>query len=75
MNFPLYIAGRYTISRSKSTAVNIITAISALGIIVSATALFVILSVFSGLKTFSLSFTNSTDPDLKVTAAAGKSFL
>lgn len=74
MNFPLYIAGRYTISRSKSTAVNIITAISALGIIVSATALFVILSVFSGLKTFSLSFTNSTDPDLKVTAAAGKSF-
>lgn len=74
MNFPLYIAGRYTISRSKNTAVNIITAISALGIIVSATALFVILSVFSGLKTFSLSFTNSTDPDLKVTATAGKSF-
>lgn len=74
MNFPLYIAGRYTISRSKNTAVNIITAISALGIIVSATALFVILSVFSGLKTFSLSFTNTTDPDLKVTAKAGKSF-
>jgi lipoprotein-releasing system permease protein len=74
VNFPLYIAGRYTISRSKSTAVNIITAISALGIIVSATALFVILSVFTGLKTFSLSFTNSTDPDLKVTATTGKSF-
>lgn len=74
MNFPLYIARRYTISRSKNTAVNIITAISALGIIVSATALFVILSVFSGLKTFSLSFTNATDPDLKVTATTGKSF-
>lgn len=74
MNFALYIAGRYTISRSKNTAVNIITAISAIGIIVSATALFVILSVFSGLKTFSLSFTNATDPDLKVTATTGKSF-
>lgn len=74
MSFPFYIARRYTISKSKSNAVNIITAIAALGIIVSTTALFVILSVFSGLKTFSLSFTNATDPDLKIIASAGKSF-
>lgn len=74
MKFPLYIAGRYTISKSKSTAVNIITRIAALGIVVSTTALFVILSVFSGLKNFSLSFTNATDPDLKATARLGKSF-
>lgn len=46
-----------------------------LGIVVSTTALFVILSVFSGLKTFSLSFTNATDPDLKATAKVGKSFV
>lgn len=75
MSFPLYIARRYTISRSKSTAVNIITAIAAVGIIVSTTALFVILSVFSGLKDFSINFTNVTDPDLKVTPQTGKSFL
>lgn len=75
MGFPFYIARRYTISRSKSTAVNIITRIAALGIVVSATALFVILSVFSGLKNFSLAFTNATDPDLKITALAGKSFI
>jgi len=38
-------------------------------------ALFVVLSVFSGLKDFSLSFSNDFDPDLKVTATKGKSFL
>lgn len=75
MGFPFYIARRYTISKSKSTAVNIITRIAALGIVVSTTALFVILSVFSGLKTFSLSFTNATDPDLKATVKMGKSFV
>lgn len=74
MGFPFYIARRYTISRSKSTAVNIITGIAALGIVVSTTALFVILSVFSGLKDFSIQFTNATDPDLKATARTGKSF-
>lgn len=73
MPFPLYIAGRYTISRSKSTAVNIITRIAAGGILVSTAALFVIMSVFSGLKDFSLSFSNDTDPDVKVTPVTGKS--
>jgi len=46
-----------------------------MGIIVGTMALFVVLSVFSGLKVFSLSFTNEIDPDLKVTATLGKSFL
>lgn len=74
MSFPFYIARRYTISRSKSTAVNIITAIATIGIIVSTAALFIILSVFSGLKDYSLSFTNTIDPDLKLTPSRGKSF-
>ncbi len=39
-----------------------------------AMALFVVLSVFSGLKEFSLSFTNEIDPDLKATPTLGKSF-
>ncbi|RZJ58788.1 MAG: ABC transporter permease, partial [Flavobacterium sp.] len=74
MSFSFYIARRYTISRSKSTAVNIITRIAALGIVVSTAALFVILSVFSGLKDYSIAFTNTTDPDLKISASLGKSF-
>lgn len=46
-----------------------------MGIIVGTMALFVVLSVFSGLKVFSLSFTNEIDPDLKLTSIYGKSFL
>lgn len=74
MNFPFYIAKRYSISFSKSSAINIITGIASLGIIVGACALFVVLSVFSGLKDFSLSFSNDFDPDLKMSSISGKSF-
>ena len=45
-----------------------------MGIIVGTMALFVVLSVFSGLKVFSLSFTNEIDPDLKMISTLGKSF-
>ncbi|MFH7003351.1 ABC transporter permease [Flavobacterium bizetiae] len=75
MNFPLYIAKRYIFSRSKNNAINIINRIASMGIIVGTMALFVVLSVFSGLKVFSLSFTNEIDPDLKITSTYGKSFL
>lgn len=75
MKFSLYIAKRYLFSGSKNNAINIITGIASVGIIVGTTALFVVLSVFSGLKDFSLSFANDFDPDLKATAKTGKSFL
>lgn len=45
-----------------------------MGIIVGAMALFVFLSVFSGLKVFTLSFSNDIDPDLKISSTLGKSF-
>ncbi len=75
MNFPLYIARRYLLSKSSNNAINIITIIATLGVIVSTIALFIVLSVFSGLKDFSLSFIKTADPDLKVTSTEGKSFL
>ena len=75
MNFPLYIAKRYIRSNSKNNAINIINRIASMGIIVGAMALFVVLSVFSGLKVFSLSFSNNIDPDLKISSTLGKSFL
>ena len=61
-------------SNSKNNAINIINRIASMGIIVGAMALFVVLSVFSGLRVFSLSFTNDLDPDLKITSTLGKSF-
>ena len=75
MNFPLYIAKRYLFSKSKNNAINIITGIASIGIIVGTLALFVVLSVFSGLRVFSLSFSNTMDPDLKANPISGKSFL
>jgi lipoprotein-releasing system permease protein len=52
----------------------VITFIASFGIIVGAMALFVVLSVFSGLRDFSLSFSNATDPDIRIETLAGKSF-
>lgn len=74
MNFPLYIAKRYIFSKSKNNAINIITQIASGGIIVGAMALFIVLSVFSGLRVFSLSFSNDFDPDFKANPKSGKSF-
>ena len=75
MNFPLYIAKRYLFSKSSNNAINIITGIATVGVIVSAIALFIVLSVFSGLKSFSLDFIRVSDPDLKISSVKGKSFL
>ena len=46
-----------------------------MGIVIFTMALFVVLSVFSGLREFSLSFTNTIDPDLKVSPIQGKNFV
>lgn len=75
MNFSFYIAKRYLISKSSNNAINIITIFAALGVVVATMALFVVLSGFSGLKDFSKSFYQAADPDIKITAAKGKTFL
>ncbi len=74
MQFAFYIARRYLISKSKNNAINIIAGIASAAIIVGAASLFIVLSVFSGLREFSLSFSNDFDPDLKISAKKGKSF-
>ncbi len=72
MKFPLYIAKRYLFTKSKSNAINIITIIAAIGVFAGAFSLFIVLSGFSGLRDFSLSFSNEFDPDLKAIPAQGK---
>ena len=74
MNLSFYIAKRYAVSFSRNKAINIITGIASVGIIASTMALFVFLSVFSGLKEFSLNFTNASDPDLRIETTSGKTF-
>ena len=47
---------------------------TSIGVIVGTAALFIILSGFSGLRTFNYSLLDISDPDIKITAAKGKSF-
>lgn len=44
------------------------------GVIVGTLALFIILSIFSGLRTFSDSLLEASDPDIKIIAKEGKKF-
>jgi len=74
LSFSLYIAKRYLFTKSSNNAINIITIIAALGVVVGTISLFIVLSVFSGLKEFSLDFIQISDPDLKISAQKGKSF-
>jgi len=75
LNFPLYIAKRYLFSRSSNNTINIITIIATIGVIIGTLALFIVLSGFSGLRTFSIGFLDTSDPDIKITSVKGKSFL
>ncbi|PKG51960.1 ABC transporter permease [Olleya sp. 1-3] len=74
MNFPLYIAKRYIRSKSSNNAINFITIIAIVGIVLGAASLFIVLSGFAGLRDFTLEFTSIIDPDLKVETTIGKSF-
>ncbi|WP_418512632.1 ABC transporter permease [Corallibacter sp.] len=75
MNFSFYIAKRYLRSKSTNNAINFITVIAAIGVVLGAMSLFIVLSGFSGLKDFTLQFTSIIDPDLKAEPATGKTFI
>ena len=59
-------------SKSSNNAINFITYIAILGIVLGAASLFIVLSGFAGLKDFTLEFSSLIDPDLKVAPASGK---
>ena len=55
-------------SKSKQTIVNLINLISVGVVLVASASLFIVLSAFTGLKSFGLSFSNAFDPDARVEA-------
>ena len=75
MSFPLYIAKRYLRSKSSNNAINFITNIAIIGVILGAASLFIVLSGFAGLKDFTLQFSTEIDPDLKAETTVGKTFM
>ena len=74
MNLSFFIARRYLISKRKKNFINVISFLSMAGVAISTAALIIVLSVFNGLEDLLHSLNNSFDPQIKVEAAAGKSF-
>ena len=72
MRFPLYIASRYFFTRSRQSVINIINYIALSVVLIATAALLIVLSAFTGLKDFGLSFSNVFDPDFRVEAVQGK---
>jgi len=74
VRFPLYIASRYFFTRSKQSVINIINYIALSVVLIATAALLIVLSAFTGLKDFGLSFSNVFDPDFRIEAIQGKVF-
>jgi len=58
MNISFYIAKRYLRSKSSNNAINFITIIAGIGVVLGAASLFIVLSGFAGLKDFTLQFSS-----------------
>jgi lipoprotein-releasing system permease protein len=71
----LYIAKRYLFAKKSRNAINVISAVSVAGVAVGTMALIIILSVFNGLEKLVTSIFNTFDPDIKITASEGKTFV
>lgn len=75
INLPLYIAQRYLFSKKSHNAINIISAISVCGVTLATLALVCTLSVFNGFHELVEKMFTNFDPDLKIEAAKGKTFV
>ena len=71
-NTPLYIATRYLLSKKGSTAVTFITWLAALAMMVAVTAMFIIISVFSGLEDLNRDLIANLHADITVKSNEGK---
>ena len=75
MKLSVYIAKRYLFAKKSRNAINIISAVSVAGVTVGTMTLIIVLSVFNGLEKLVSSIFNTFDPDIKITAAQGKTFV
>jgi lipoprotein-releasing system permease protein len=75
VRLPLYIAKRYLFAKKSRNAINVISAVSVAGVTVGTMALIIILSVFNGLEKMVTGIFNTFDPEIKITASKGKTFI
>ena len=71
MNLPLYIAWRYLFARKSHNVINVLSAISAVGMAVGTAALILILSVYNGFNRIVDENLSDFYPDVKLCPADG----
>ena len=74
MNLSFYIARRYLFSKKSHQVINIISGVAIAGVTLATIAMVCTLSVFNGFKEMVAQQFTLFDPDIKITATAGKGF-
>ena len=75
MRLAPFIAGRYLFAKKSHNVINIISAISAIGMAIGTAALIIILSVYNGFDSLIRSMMSTVEPDLLITPSTGKVFI
>lgn len=74
MNSSFFIAKRYLFSKKSNNVINIISAVSVIGIMISTAALVIVLSAFNGIENLVVNMFSSFEPDIKIESIKSKSF-
>ena len=74
MKLAPFIAKRYLFAQKSHNVINIISAISAIGMAIGTAALIIIMSVYNGFDSLIRSMMSNVEPDLMITPASGKVF-
>ncbi len=74
MHVPYYIAKRYLFAKKSHNVINIISAISAVGMAIGTAALIIILSIYNGFDEIVKSMLSNIEPELIITPSKGKVF-
>lgn len=72
MSLATTIARRYLFAKKSTNAINIISGISVIGVMVATMALIIVLSVFNGFHDLVASLFTAFDPQIEITPAKGK---
>ena len=75
MRLAPFIAKRYLFAKKSHNVINIISAISAIGMAIGTAALIIILSVYYGFDSLVRSLMSNVEPDLMITPVTGKTFV
>ena len=75
MRLASFIAGRYLFAKKSHNVINIISAISAIGMAIGTAALIIILSVYNGFDSLIKSMMSNVEPDFLIVPSSGKTFV